>query len=811
MRGGARTATVALTIAAVLLTAASVLGQGGTGVVAGRVIFDDTGEPMFGVEVKIEGTNFTTTTDRTGRYRLAPVPVGEQTVVVLAQGYTTQTTKVTVVAGEPVTVDARLSIAFAEAVEVTAPLLQGQARALTVQKNAANIVNVVSADDITALPDTNVAEAAGRIPGVSLTIDDGEGENMVVRGLPPQLNSVSINGERIPSTDTRNRNIDFVNTSSQILQSIEVTKAITPNMDADAIGGVVNLVTKQAPEEPILLVGFGGEYLDQSEAVNSEANFTWGQRFSGGANGFVLSGSYEDHDRTNQTRGDMEFDGDDLTQFILRGEESQAKRYSINGAFDHLSTDYTLFVRGTWSGREQTKIRRRERLRDVQRGIDGGKSGRIQWDIRDRERTVETGSFSLGGTNVLSDQWSTNWSASYNVGRREEPNTIQTIYRQSSATYTTPEFTGYDLYIFPTNLDYTKASLNQIQLLPISSKDEDITGRLDFKKALGTGGALEFGVKYRTKEKTNDEDTINYTGSGVPKYNAVIEPTVYHIYDDEYGVLGQFPNSRLGFDLIEQYGLTGRKDYTVDSADYTANEDVSAAYAQVEFTLAKNLMMLFGARYEYTASDYVGKEIIFNEDGDYQETLPITGDDSYSNVLPSLHLRWSLSDRTNLRLAATSSLARPVFYDIIPYQVIDQENDQLRPPVRALLHRGRRVQRGCLLQGHQGPDRLDPVRGGDRRRDVAGRAARQRPERDDQGVRGRLLEPVPLVAVAVGRLRRDGQLHLRGRRHDARRRPADPLLPAAGADCQLLDLLREGRLLGPDRLEVRRRLHRGVR
>ncbi|HVN32858.1 MAG TPA: TonB-dependent receptor [Thermoanaerobaculaceae bacterium] len=672
---------VVAVVAAILLTGTPAPAQGppGTGVITGRVLFEDTGEPLSGVEVRLVGTTISTTTDRTGRYRLTGVAAGEQTVVVTAQGFTTKTGKVTVAGGSTVTYDTRLAVFFAEAVEVTAPLLKGEARALTVQKNAPNIINVVSADQVTELPDPNVAEAASRVPGISLTLDDGEGENIVVRGLPPQLNSVTINGERIPSTDQFNRNIDFVNMSSAIIQSIEVSKAIRPDQDGDAIGGVVNLVTKQAPEDPVLSVSLGEEYVALRPDYNTRAGFTFGRRFGEGKYGFVASGSYEQHDRGNETRGDITWDGPTLNEHTLRGEGGVSDRYTINLALDRMSESASFFVRGTTNERDQTKIRRRKRLRDIDLGIDGANGGRIDWDIRDRYREVATSGASLGGTVMLGPLWGLDYGASWGLGRQDEPNTVQTIFRQKKVGFTTPIVSGYDVYVFPTNENPGKAALNEVQVHSLRADDEDVVGHVDLTAPIsgGTYGTLKFGVKYRAKDKTSNEDETDYAGNG-PTLAEVMEPTTYHIYDDKYGVLGQFPPSRLGLSLIDQYHLEGTIDHDLDTNDYTAHEDVTAGYVQAELNFTPRLSLLAGARYERTSSNYTGNEVIYNTDGDYQETRPIKGKSSYGNFLPGAHLRYSFNDRTNLRFSVTAALARPDFIDLIPYVRADLENEEIQ-------------------------------------------------------------------------------------------------------------------------------------
>ena len=155
--------------------------------------------------------------------------------------------------------DVQLRLAgFREDVTVTAPILEGQARALNQQQNAPNIMNVVSADQIGAFPDPNAAEAVQRVPGVSIQRDQGEGRYVLVRGTEARLNSMMIDGERIPSPEGDIRSVALDVIPADLLESIEVTKALTPDMDGDAIGGAVNLVTRQAPEKRRVFVDLGG-------------------------------------------------------------------------------------------------------------------------------------------------------------------------------------------------------------------------------------------------------------------------------------------------------------------------------------------------------------------------------------------------------------------------------------------------------------------------------------------------------------------------------------------------------------------------
>jgi hypothetical protein len=218
----------------------------GAGVIEGRVTDAGSGNPLPGAQVVVTGSAAEASTDRDGRYRLGAVPAGDRTVVVVYLGRQDATVDVKVVSGATQTADVQMKmVGFEETVTVEAPLIRdAQERALNQQRTAPNITNIVSADQIGAFPDRNAAETTQRVPGVSITKDQGEGRFVIVRGTEPRLNSMMIDGQRIPAPDPLIRQVAVDVVPSELLQSIEVSKALTPDMDADSIGGSVNLVMK---------------------------------------------------------------------------------------------------------------------------------------------------------------------------------------------------------------------------------------------------------------------------------------------------------------------------------------------------------------------------------------------------------------------------------------------------------------------------------------------------------------------------------------------------------------------------------------
>ena len=234
-----------ITLIAVFCLSHQVLAQG---VLKGRVI-DKQNLSMPGANVVLKNTTLGTITNQSGDYAIVDLPEGSYEVQVSYLGYGSIVYKATIENGETTTVNFKLDETTIESLEfvVMGDRLKGQAKALNQQKNNANITNVVSSDQIGRFPDANIGDALKRIPGITMQNDQGEARNIIIRGLAPQLNSVTLNGERLPSAEGDNRNVQMDLIPSDMIQTIEVNKAVLPSMDADAIGGSVNLVTRQAP------------------------------------------------------------------------------------------------------------------------------------------------------------------------------------------------------------------------------------------------------------------------------------------------------------------------------------------------------------------------------------------------------------------------------------------------------------------------------------------------------------------------------------------------------------------------------------
>ena len=217
-------------------------------VLRGKVI-DDQNLSLPGASILIKGTTIGTVTNQEGEFVIAGLASGSYGIQVKYLGYDSKDEDVQLRDGQTLELKFELSTGTIDGEEfiVFGDRLKGQARALNQQKNNSNITNIVASDQIGRFPDANIGDAIKRIPGITMQNDQGEARDIIIRGMSPELNSVTLNGERIPSAEGENRRVQMDLIPADMIQTIEVNKAVLPDMDADAIGGSVNLVTRKAP------------------------------------------------------------------------------------------------------------------------------------------------------------------------------------------------------------------------------------------------------------------------------------------------------------------------------------------------------------------------------------------------------------------------------------------------------------------------------------------------------------------------------------------------------------------------------------
>ena len=228
---------------------ASNLANAQTGILRIRVV-DENNLNLPGANVRLTGSGARGVTDVNGTLILSAANIGKETLEVTYIGYASESIAITINAGvQEFNIVMKPRGAAMKNIVVMGDRLRGQARALNQQKMAGNIGNIISADQVGRFPDQNIGEALRRVPGVTMQNDQGEARDIIIRGLAPQLNAVTLNGTRIPSAEGDNRRVQMDLIPADMIQTMEVSKTLTPDMDADAIGGSVNLVTRTAPNK----------------------------------------------------------------------------------------------------------------------------------------------------------------------------------------------------------------------------------------------------------------------------------------------------------------------------------------------------------------------------------------------------------------------------------------------------------------------------------------------------------------------------------------------------------------------------------
>ena len=535
------------------------------GVVTGRVTDTGSGDFLPGANVFLEGTNYGASSDRAGNYSITGVPEGSYTLRVTYVGYSDYSNSVTV-GSDPVNENVQLNVSYVamDAVNVSG-LAQGQAKALSLQRSAGNIKNIVSSEMIERFPDQNVADAIQRLPGVALETDHGEGRYVQIRGAEAQLNTTTLNGIRIPSPEDTERIVSLDVIPSFLLGSIELIKAITPDMDGDAIGGSVNLITKNGFDydgRTINLKVAGGQRTMRGKNTGMAA-LNYADQLMNNRLGLIISGSYENNDmhtdniemewddkyeyvtdvvdsEEDETYVVEESDGIILTDLQLRNYSLARERMGITGNLDYkLNANSKLYVRTMWN--RYTDFEERDRLRyRFDKSVDEEEPGsgydpadglavslaRIERDLKSRTSISYINSYTFGGQHQFGK---IGVDYSYTISHAEElrtPSTNITFevkdvnwdYEYSDEHYPTmSNFTDDDGGSFDPD-DASNYELDEIELLgkyfPSAKNpdgnlatDDDQIMALNVSMDLSVGplsGKVKAGVKLSSKEKVSD-------------------------------------------------------------------------------------------------------------------------------------------------------------------------------------------------------------------------------------------------------------------------------------------------------------------
>lgn len=694
----------------VLLTSHSIFAQNSG--IAGIIKDGDTGEPLPGANVILSGTSIGTASLRNGEFRISPVPSGSYSLEVSYLGYESYSAQIDVSDDETdwLKIELKAVPLEGETVVVSGGQRTGQARALNQQRTALNIVNVVAADQIDRFPDPNVAEALQRIPSVAIQRDQGEGRYVVIRGTEPSLSAVMINGERIPSPEGDIRNVALDVIPADQLNSIEVSKTLTPDMDADAIGGSIDLKTKSALDydHRIVKIKLGGGYNDISGGGIGTGSFTYGTRLGEKRNlGIVISGSYlitqmgSDNDEIEWDNVDFEQggSGEVVANLEMRDYTITRDRLAFSTNLDYAwsksSKNYLRFIFNNFGDQE---YRRRFRIRfDKGDFISPGRveGAAVERELKDRYEVQRIWNVSSGGIHTVMDgSLDLDYNVSFSHAEEQEPDRYDHTYEYEDDVNLDYDLSNHDTPQFNpdpgVNLDDpSKYILSDIVYSDNLTTDDEISIGANAKYRLDImekPAWLKFGLKSRMKSKERDNNVIEYGAEDDFYLSDYLDDfRAKDFLDGEYDdyEIALTPDPDKGEQMVKDYGDDPAKFEKselyedTDASNYDAKENVTAGYLMGTVNLNPQWILMAGLRLEITDLEYNGSRVTYDANGDYSGTVKASGSNDYTNALPMLHLRYKLNPSTNLRFAWTNSLARPNYYDLVPYELRNNEDEEI--------------------------------------------------------------------------------------------------------------------------------------
>ena len=564
-------------------------------------------------------------------------------------------------------------------------------QALEEQRLSNNTESVVHADAIGQLPDENAAEALQRVPGISVERDQGEGRFVRVRGLGADLNSVTINGTLVPAPESDRRAVAMDVLPSELIQSLSVVKTLTPDMDANSLGGTIEVESLSGFDHDGLFYSLSTEasYDDNTGDTSPEVSGAFSNRFSvgDGVDNLAIATALSWADRSFgsdnvETGGAWDFDdpaGARLEELEERRYDISRERAGIGFNVDYRPDEDTeLYLRTLYSRFKDSETRQANVIEfaDAQLAGERGDAEGAR-EIKDREETQEIKSLVIGGERQLGD-W--NVAAQYGYSEAEEDSPLHTpgaVFEGNddfvNAGYNDskqPNLSIDDAFYDPANF-----SLAEIEREQGLTTDTEQNIRVDLTRdwfMADLPSQLQFGAKFSTREKDNDLEVWAYE-----------DFADYGFTDDQLN-LGQFVsgNTRLGPKIsasaLERLisGLDAAQFYDEEQSrinDFTIQENINAAYLMNTVDI-DDLRIIAGLRYEGTRLKTEGTGL---NQGAFED---IKTRNSYHHWLPGLHAIYQLGDNSQLRASWTNSVVRPTFGQLFPGFVLDGDEAEFGNP-----------------------------------------------------------------------------------------------------------------------------------
>lgn len=676
------------------------------GTISGTVSDASINSSLPGAAVILKGTSHGTITDIYGNYTLTGIPEGEQVIEFSYIGYYTTDTTI-IVKGDGInnlSIPLKVKAVEGQEVIVTAQLL-GQSKAINQQLNSDAIANMVSEEKIKDLPDANAAEAIGRVPGVSLIRNQGEGQKVVVRGLEPRFSAVTVNGIKVPSNDPNDKSVDLSMISPELLQGIEVYKSPTPDMDAEAVGGTINLLLNKAAEIPQLRINASGGYSAlRSDFGNYNFSLAYNRRFFDNRLGMIVQANTE---RINRGSDKINYkyyteQVNDIDTISYRSVNQQRTDEIRKRAGASINIDYKLK-----NGELTFYSLYSNTNRDVQQKSN-------YYSYVDAEANLAYDQWN-GNSNLLSNMLAgkhtigrvkTDWSLSY-AKTENNRSTDYSMELNNRSPFGGNTLDGTHPNVWIENAELTNDSTTYLYEMTSDQRDiseANSTAALNFEIpfTLSESWTLnaKFGGKYNFLNRTrNDYGSWEpWYYFGLPGKTRAWDPNYPNPYyldaaNSNVVMMRTFANTTTQseafingtefYNPLDPKSINNWHDYfkgdflsnravEVDNTDIT--ETILAGYAMAKIKYKSYLTIITGLRAEQSDNEYQAKISSLsgwdNQEGTIQDTVTYQ---KYTEILPHLHLKIEPTDWYSLRLSAAKTMARPN-YNYVAYSAYVNDN-----------------------------------------------------------------------------------------------------------------------------------------
>jgi TonB-dependent receptor len=691
-----------------VLLLAPLHAQESHGSISGNVT--DAGKSLLpGARIELQPSGRAVSSGAQGQFTISDLPPGGYTLTISYVGFTPFSAALSVTAGQILHVDAVLQIGMQnEVVTVRGGRERGEVEAINIERTADNIIQVLPAEVITSLPNTNIADAVGRLPSVSLERDEGEGKYIQIRGTEPRLSNVTINGIHLPSPENvRNVKLDVI--PADLVEMVEINKTLSANQDADAIGGSVNLVTRTPADQPyVTVLGMGGYTPISGGRELYQFAGTAGQRFGTDKKlGLLFGGSY---DYNARGINDVEpapgvftlpngntFAGPNTED--LRNYQYDRKRYGFEGEADYrLGSMSSVYFRGLFS-----------RFRDdgedwiYSPGINNFVSS-----LTDANNTcgitATAGVQGCGGMS-FTDVYRNPEQRIFSVqaGAKHEVHNVLLNYEValSEARYTggfpragfsgpgssdnsvafgvdtrnpfvpkLPVLNNVNIY------DPTTYTLGYASTEKDSIFERDVVGDISLNKPYALAshyGSIEVGFKGWDARKTQRYDRENFNPVGtllMSQFLNNFKDNNYYFRDYSYGPVTDFGKVLTAIQSGQLSGPSPNVTYNLQNA-FDISERIWAGYVMNTISFGR-LRLQAGVRIESTQDSLLANKLNIDSSGNFvPPAVPQTSNSSYVNAFPSVQGQYRIGSDTILRAAYGMGIARPNFGDLAPYFIDD--------------------------------------------------------------------------------------------------------------------------------------------